>query len=217
VEASAQQFLRTINDLYREGGPFRADLRLRPDGGKGLLVRSYEALRNYEADGMELWERFALGQARLIQGSPEALPLVRACANALSLTSERLRELTKMKRRIETERILPQHVRRQVKLGAGGLNDIEWAVRLAEMRELDAAPENAGLEARIHNLGRLERLSAHEVDVFLRGRRHLLEVRTRLWLLGQEDDLIPENPDKLDRVGQSFGLADGNTFLRRHH
>ena len=98
----AQLLLAFISELQRLGTPIEIDLRLRPEGGKGLLVRTYEGLTAYDFEGMEMWERFALGHARQLQGNPEALRLVMHSAYGLPLTPERIKELTKMKRRIET-------------------------------------------------------------------------------------------------------------------
>jgi hypothetical protein len=59
-------------------------------------------------------------------------------------------------------------------------------------------------------------VNALEVDLLLTARRHLLELRTRLYLLGQNDDLVPENPDRLDRLAQTLGFSEGNEFLANH-
>ena len=133
AEKAAQETLSRLERTAREGAPFRTDLRLRPDGGKGLLVRTYEGMLAYAARDMELWERFALGQARLVSGSSKALETVLYASREKPIGGDDLEELKRMKRRIETERVRPAHVTRDVKLGRGGLNDIEWLVRLTEM------------------------------------------------------------------------------------
>jgi glutamate-ammonia-ligase adenylyltransferase len=218
AEAQAQQFLTFMGELKRLGAPIEIDLRLRPDGGKGLLVRSYEGLAAYDLEGMEMWERFALGHARLIRGDQEALKRVQKSAYGLPLTPERLKELAKMKRRIETERIKPQHIRRNVKLGEGGLADIEWLVHLNQMRYPTALHAESGTDIAeaIRQMGKAGLLNSIEVDVLLKSRRHLLELRTRLFLLGQPEDRVPENPERLDRLAKSMRYKDGNHFLSHH-
>ncbi|MCX7799987.1 MAG: hypothetical protein N2109_06540, partial [Fimbriimonadales bacterium] len=47
-------------------------------------------------------------------------------------------------------------------------------------------------------------------------RAYLLELRNRLYLLGADKDVVPENPDRLARLAEAFGDEDGNAFLRRH-
>jgi glutamate-ammonia-ligase adenylyltransferase len=167
---------------------------------------------------MEMWERFALGHARQLAGNPEALRLVLHSAYGLPLTPERLKELAKMKRRIETERVKPQHVRRNVKLGLGGLSDIEWLVHLHEMRYPTAthAGDSTEMPDRIRMLGRAGLMNALEVELLLQARSHLTDLRYRLYLMGQSDDLVPENPDRLDRLAHTLGFEDGNAFLAHH-
>lgn len=218
AEAQASQFLTLASEMSRLGAPLKIDLRLRPDGGRGLLVRSHDAFRHYDSEGMELWERFALGNARLIYGDPASAAIALESAYRLPLTPERAAELVRMKRRIETERVLPQHVRRNVKLGLGGLSDIEWLVHLHEMRYQLSLEVGRDLlmDARIRNLGRAGLMNALEVEALQEAHAYLLDVRQRLYLLGQSDDLVPENPDRLDRLAESLQFVDGNAFLAHH-
>ncbi len=218
AEMQAQLFLAFVGELKRLGAPFEVDLRLRPEGGKGLLVRTYEGLTAYDFEGMEMWERFALGHARQITGNPEAQRLVMHSAYGLPLTPERIKELSKMKRRIETERVKPQHVRRNVKLGYGGLSDLEWLVHLHEMRYPTTLTvgETTDMPARIKRLGRAGLINALEVELLLEAREHLLDLRNRLFLMGQGDDLVPENPERLDRLAHSLDFEQGNDFLAHH-
>ena len=218
AEGQAQKLLALLSQLKRIGVPIEFDLRLRPEGSKGLLVRTFDGLRAYDLDGMEMWERFALGHARQVYGNPASLAVVLHCAHGLPLTPERLTELTKMKRRIETERVSPQHVRRQIKLGIGGLSDIEWLVHLHEMRYPTAtkAGETTLMEARIQNLVNARLINAVEGNVLSDAHAFLVSLRIRIFLIGIEEDLLPENPDKLDRLAASCGFTEGNLLLARY-
>ncbi len=221
AEEAAQCLLRLTGRLHRQGVPLNLDLRLRPDGGKGLLVRTYAAIRAYEKEGMELWERFALGQSRLLRGVAEAQAVIDTAAYALPLTQERLTELLSMKQRIENERVKPQHRWRHVKLGFGGLGDIEWFIHLHEMRYPPAAvgglaKRSVSLKDRIARLQRIGFINATEGLELESGREHLLRLRHWLVLQGIADDVMPENPDKLDRLARAFGSPDGNALLMSH-
>jgi glutamate-ammonia-ligase adenylyltransferase len=167
---------------------------------------------------METWERFALGNGRLVYGSPEALDLVRHAAYATALTPSRLGELADMKERIENERLKPQYQNRDVKLGHGGLSDLEWTVHLLEMRDPQRveAGSQPVLARRIRNLGRYGVLNAFEVESLLSAQRHLLDLRNWILLLEFPRDVMPENPTRLNRLAQAFGLEDGNELLRVH-
>lgn len=123
-----------------------------------------------------------------------------------------------MKKRIQTERVMPQFRKRQVKLGFGSLGDIEWFVHLQEMRYPTAS--GVGGEAttpeRLRALFRSHLINAVELEELLEARTHLLAVRNRLGLLEYGDDLVPENPDKLDRLARAMGYEGGNAFLAFH-
>lgn len=218
MESQAQQFLAVLPHLHRHGAPIEADLRLRPEGGKGLLVRSYAAFSAYELEAMEMWERMALIQSRTVLGNPEAEALAQKAAYAMPLTPERLDELLAMKRRIEDERVKAQHRRRHVKLGWGGLSDLEWFVGLHEMRFPTAteAGRPRRMPDRLRALARAKLIHALEFEVLLRARSELLRTRERLYLLGFTPDIVPENPDKLDRLARACGFSEGNAFLQSH-
>lgn len=218
AESQARLLLGLVGALSRLGTPIALDLRLRPEGADGRLVRSYDGFAAYELESMEMWERFALGQSRLLAGDPECERLILKAAYAQPLTPERLRELLAVKKRIETERVAPQHARRHVKLGFGGMSDIDWFVHLHEMRYPTAtrAGEHLAMAERIRAMGRGGLINAVEVETLLFARRHLVRLRQWLDLQGIEHDVLPENPDKLDRLARAFGLEDGNALLREH-
>ncbi|MGV3615882.1 MAG: hypothetical protein ACO1SV_11155 [Fimbriimonas sp.] len=218
AEQQAQHFLAMLGQLKRLGIPLGVDLRLRPEGGKGLLVRTYQGFKAYDLDGMEMWERFALGHSRLVYGDPRAAEVVAKSAYGLPLTPERLKELMRMKRRVETERVQPQHIYRNVKLGSGGLNDIEWLIHLHEMRypESTKAGTTTDMGERIGLVARARLLNALEAETLVDARRFLLELRAWLSLQGHGGDLMPENPDRLDRLALVFGMENGNALLARH-
>lgn len=218
AENQVQDLMHMANRLKQLGVPFVLDLRLRPEGRKGLLVRTYEGFDLYELTSMEMWERFSLGQARLVWGSNRAEQVVLECAYGQPLTGAHLDELLRMKLRIETERVQVKHARRDVKLGIGGLSDIEWVVRLYEMRwppPMDGT-RPIEFEDRIRFLARNRQFNAVECDRLIGARQHHRRVRAKLAMLGFAPNLIPENPDKLDMLGRSFGFPDGNAFLAEH-
>lgn len=218
AENQASGLLAMLDRLRRFGAPFRVDAG-RPDSPKrARLVRGYDEFLRYELERMGMAERLGLGDARLILGDEEAQALARRVALAQPLTPERLRELIVAKRQIETEQVAPRHVRRDLKFGQGGLQEIVWFVHLMEMRYPTAtrAGVSTDLTARIATLGRARLINAVETEELLKARTHLLDLRARLALIGQRGDLLPENPDKLDVLARAIGEGDANGLLRRH-
>lgn len=170
AERRAEEMLTAAR---RDGGP-AIDLRLRPDGGKGALARTLRALRQYDEEGMETWERLALGSARFLKPWPEAEKALRQAADRYPPTAD----LKAMKLRIERERSGGE---RDLKLGPGGLDDLFWGVRLREMRLGPEAPRPIALA---------ERLPPYLRPVLAR----LVKARARAFLLGAERDILPEAP-----------------------
>lgn len=218
AEENAQMFLRFFEGLKRQGAPINVDLRLRPDGRAGMLVRTHAGLAKYELEGMEMWERFALGQASLLYGDIQSEEVILKAAYAQPLTPERLRELLAMKKRIETERVSPQHAMRNVKIGYGGISDIDWFVHLHEMRYPTAT--SAGtltlMDERLRALARAGLINALEYETLVQSHGYLQHLRHRLALLDFREDLVPENPDKLQRLAHVLDFDDGNSFLAYH-
>ena len=105
------------------GSLFRVDLRLRPEGRAGPLVRSLESMENYYAGFGEMWERLALIKARWICGDRElAYDFLRQLQPFIfpkSPTPDLLDEVAAIKLRIERDIVGYEHRERNVKLGAG--------------------------------------------------------------------------------------------------
>jgi glutamate-ammonia-ligase adenylyltransferase len=216
AELTAQSLLGIMNSLRRSGAPVSVDLRLRPDGSKGMLVRSYDAIRTYADTGMDTWERFAMAQARVFQGDDETKALVAEIAMSTPLTRQVLEELLAMKNRIETERVKPAEARSHLKLGPGGLSDIEWLVTLGcwSLRSIDPQLPMAD---RIQLLSNEGLLSTDEAATISLAYRYLVDLRFRSWLMGFDSDRLPESPEKLERLGSELGIAEPQDFAKLHN
>lgn len=121
------------------------DLDLRPEGKSGPMSKTVESHREYARRWGAAWERQAAVRARVIgEGAlaDRASELFEEIAYAAVSESE-LRDIRLLKARVENER-LPRGIEpaRHVKLGPGGLSDVEWTIQLIQMR---AGRDNAGL------------------------------------------------------------------------
>lgn len=213
--------LAFVAGLSRHGVEVRLDVGLESETARVRpstpMIWTYQGFGDYELEKMGLVERFNLGNARQVWGDSEAERIVRKGAYALPLTPERLRDLVALKKQAESA-ISARYRRRNVKQGFGGLTDIEWFIHLHEMRFPTAtrAGSTIELDERVASLAATRLINSVEREELLEARRHLREVRHRLSLLGFAEDVIPENPDKLARLGAVFGYADGNDFLAYH-
>ncbi len=218
AEGKVQSFLRLSEEAVRFGAPFSFDLRLRPEGKKGIVVRTLEGMKQYARSDLELWERFAIGQYHPVLMTEAANYLLYELGYGLPLTPPRLKELLEMKGRIERERVSDGSRWRDIKLGSGGLNDIEWMVHLTEMRYPLATKggESAAMLKRIENLGSAGLLHVGEVDELKEGYSYLVKMKIWLNLQLGSTSIRPENPDKLKMLASAMGYEDGNDLLEDH-
>lgn len=146
---AAHRFAQTTVEILRNilQGPLTlepkimVDLDLRPEGKDGPLVRSLESCEKYYRQWASTWEHQALLRARFAAGSKDLADALldgvvndlRYAANPLS--ESQLSEIRKLKARMEAER-LPRGVSRDrhLKLGRGGLSDVEWTVQLLQLQ-----------------------------------------------------------------------------------
>ena len=124
------------------------DFDLRPEGRQGPLVRSLDSYQRYYRDWSETWEHQALIRARFAAGNAAlAQDFLEGTADPLRYpqqppNEEELVQIRRLKARMEAER-LPRGVRRDrhLKLGRGGLSDVEWTVQLLQLRHAHDLPE----------------------------------------------------------------------------
>jgi len=117
-------------------GPlYEVDTRLRPEGAKGMLVVSLGAFERYQREGAWTWEHMALCRARPVFGSAAV------CERTTALIEDILRQprdsgtvvRDAVKMRAEIERHKPPQSTLDVKLGPGGLVDLEFAVHVLQL------------------------------------------------------------------------------------
>ena len=127
---------RAISSVAREPGLWEVDANLRPEGKSGPLVRTLASHETYYARWAESWEFQALLKARAIAGDAA---LGRAYEDAVapliwnSAGREGFVESVQAMRRRVTEHIPAAEEQRQIKLGRGGLRDVEFTVQLLQL------------------------------------------------------------------------------------
>jgi [glutamine synthetase] adenylyltransferase / [glutamine synthetase]-adenylyl-L-tyrosine phosphorylase len=174
------------------GNCFRVDMRLRPGGRNSPLVISLEAsLRFYETLG-QTWERAALLRARPVAGAIELgnrlISELRRFIYRSYLDFDTLRQLRAMKRQIEAESRSPDFLRRNIKLGSGGIRELEFIVQALTLiyggrdPRLRTAQTLAALD-RLGTCGYMRRQRTGELRaayLFLRNVEHKLQVASGL-------------------------------------
>ncbi len=206
------------------GALFRMDLRLRPEGAAGPVARSLQSLENYYAGFGETWERLALIKARFLAGSEElAYDFLREHQPFIypkNATPELLDEIAAIKLRIERDIVGYDALERNVKLGTGGIREIEFVVQalqllhgarhafLQETSTLKTLPALAELEL----LPRAEAVDLEKAYRFLRRVEHRLQIESE-----QQTHTVPDDPEALGRLASSLGFASAENFLATLH
>ncbi len=140
-------------------GPlYDVDTRLRPEGATGMLIVSLDAFEHYQHHNAWTWEHMALCRARPVFGSPGARQRASAIIGEILRMPRDPDKLVSdaIKMRAEMERHKPAKSRLDVKLGPGGLVDLEFAVHVLQLER------HVALDPRLDVA--LEELAAHVID-----------------------------------------------------
>jgi [glutamine synthetase] adenylyltransferase / [glutamine synthetase]-adenylyl-L-tyrosine phosphorylase len=210
--------LRRLLSLPSPDPELELDADLRPEGRQGVLVPSLAAFRRYYERRASVWESQALLRAEFAAGDPslgaEFLALADVYRYPADVPESAVRDIRRIKARIESERI-PRGAdpALHVKLGPGGLSDVEWTVQLLQLRYGHEVPG-------LRTTRTLEALAA-AVDAGLVAEADAAALRSA-WLLaarirnavtlvtGRPGDLLPTKQIELISVARLLGFAPGD-------
>ncbi|MGW1210210.1 bifunctional [glutamine synthetase] adenylyltransferase/[glutamine synthetase]-adenylyl-L-tyrosine phosphorylase [Streptomyces sp. NPDC002499] len=218
----ASHMMRICSETTVEGSIWPVDANLRPEGRNGPLVRTLSSHLAYYQRWAKTWEFQALLKARPVAGDLElGEEYVTALAPMVWQAAERenfVADVQKMRRRV-VENIPLGEVDRELKLGPGGLRDVEFAVQLLQLvhGRADASLRSGTTLDALHALaaggyvGRADAVQLDDAYRFLRSMEH----RIQLYRL-RRTHLVPEDDADLRRIGRSLGLrADPVAELTR--
>ncbi|URN00258.1 bifunctional [glutamine synthetase] adenylyltransferase/[glutamine synthetase]-adenylyl-L-tyrosine phosphorylase [Actinomadura madurae] len=138
--------LRRLLALPAPDPPLEIDPNLRPEGRQGPLVRTLASYAAYYARWSEPWEAQALLRADPLIGDEGLRDRFRALIDPVrwpedGIDDDAVRQIRRLKARMESER-LPRGVERRlhIKLGPGGLADVEWVAQLLQLRHAHDVP-----------------------------------------------------------------------------
>ena len=215
AEHVAARLVQEIGATTAEGQTFRIDARLRPEGNQGPLARSIGGFRRYYAQWGLTWERQALTKARFVAGDASLgarfAELATEFVYERPMTDDDVREIRRMKARIERERIPPgEDPQFHLKLGRGSLSDVEFTVQLLQLVHGGEQPDvrvpgtiDALERLRVHAL-----LEADDVDVLEEAYRFCERARNAHYLqTAQPSDALPTDRAELERLALLLGYV----------
>lgn len=201
--------------------PLDLDFDLRPEGRNGPVVRSFRAYEAYYDRWSLTWESQALLRARGVAGDRSLVVDFEALADRMrypaALEPAADREVKRIKARVEQER-LPRGVdpARHLKLGPGGLSDVEWIVQLLQLRHAATVPAlrttstlaalDASLAADL--LARADATALRDAWIFASRARSAVT----LWL-NRTTDLLPTDRTALEGVARILEYPPGSASV----
>ena len=220
-ELLARSLTKALAEQTREGAVFRVDLRLRAEGTVGQLARSVEAYERYYAQRGQVWERLALLKAWPIAGSvavgtafvqmaerfvfePDPKPLTKD--HALGV----IRDVRSVKNMIDEKIAGRGHQHRNVKLGTGGIREIEFLVQTIQVligRAVPGVLDRGTVGAlqrlcRYHFVGPDDQRRLTEAYWFLRNVEHKLQMMHDL-----QTHALPDSEEELRRCAIRMGYG----------
>jgi [glutamine synthetase] adenylyltransferase / [glutamine synthetase]-adenylyl-L-tyrosine phosphorylase len=215
----AEAFITEVSRMTPEGALYRIDLRLRPEGDAGPLSRSLAGYENYYAQWGQTWERMMLIKARGVAGdaalAAEFLELIQPFRYPRSINESVLSEVVAMKGRIETEVVKAGELERNVKLGRGGIREIEFVVQALQLLRAGRQPFLQGNQTlpALAKLVQYELVTAEESKMLAEAYCFLRDVEHRLQM---EDNLqthtIPTERRAQERLARLMGFATLGEF-----
>ncbi len=208
----ASNLMQVCSDHTAEGTIWPVDAALRPEGRSGPLVRTLASHRGYYERWAKTWEFQALLKARPVAGDSalgrEYMDIIEPMVWEAAERDGFVAEVQAMRRRV-IDHIPAHEADRQLKLGLGGLRDVEFAVQLLQLVHGRADPtlrEGATLSAlaaliRGGYIGRDDGDTMHHAYRFLRAVEHRLQL-----VQLRRTALIPEDEAGLRRLGRAMGF-----------
>jgi glutamate-ammonia-ligase adenylyltransferase len=226
----AQRVMRLLETPHAEGPGYELDTRLRPSGSQGLLVVSLEGFTRYQSERAEAWERQALVKARACAGDRDlgsrVITVARKAAYERGAPDpERLNHLRlRMQRELGHERLDRSPARYDLKVGRGGIVDVEFATQWLQMHHgHDPRVRSTETEVAISALETCGHLDASLAEALRDGWRFLRRLEQRVRVShGTSVNLLEEGAPGLVTLARRMGMRDGpraradQTLLERY-
>ena len=219
--ALARRLTTLIGGQGAAGQIFRVDLRLRPDGTQGQLALALLAYEAYYARFGQAWEKMALIKARPVAGDAdlgrEFTDLIQPFVYRRHLDAQGVEQLRSMKRQIDSQMADRSESRTNVKLGRGGIREIEFLIQLPQLLFGGRRPElqernSLQALAKLRDAGLLGAESAallRGAYCYLRRLEHLLQMEH-----GSQTHTLPRNEESRQRLARHFGHNDWEAFYQ---
>lgn len=206
---------KLISSVTEDGFVFRVDLNLRPEGKSGEIANSLQSAEAYYESWGQPWERAAMIKARPVAGDlslgEEFLSMIRPFVFRRYLDFTAIEEVKTMKEKIDLSLLRRNPDTIDVKLGAGGIREIEFFCQALQLIHAGKNPEvrerntlNAIGKLRLKGfMKKSEADTLRDAYVFLRNLEHRIQI-----VEGRQSQMIPPRPGELERLARMMGFRD---------
>ncbi len=215
-----QRLIKVLNERTDEGFVFRVDMRLRPFGSSGPMALNFDTLEDYYQSHGRDWERYALIRARAITGDAGSgeslLERLRPFVYRRYLDFGALESIRDMKSLI-TDEIERKGLHDNIKLGPGGIREIEFTGQAFQMVRGGRQPELR--DRRILNviriLGARGQLPEYAVNDLCGAYRFLRTTEHRLQQVAdRQEHTLPSEAAARATLAAGMGFEDWDAFAR---
>jgi len=211
----SQKITSALADVTSEGYVYRVDLRLRPEGKAGNIAYSLDGFKRYYHARGETWERLALLKAWPVAGDRglglKFLEMVRPFVYDRPFDLKALNEVRGIKRKIDQRMSVRQQSRRNVKLGFGGIREIELVVQALQVSLGGKFPEvceRNTLKA-LQALCRRQLISDEEYQALSQAYLFLRDVENKLQMVNDaQTHSIPAKAEEVRACARRLGYED---------
>lgn len=211
-----EALVKQVSHASPEGHLYRVDLRLRPEGRTGAIAASLRSCEIYYEAWGQTWERQALIKARPVAGDlalgETLLRLVAPFVYRQSLDYTALDEIRAMKERINLTVAQDRRARRNVKLGYGGIREIEFLVQGFQLLQGGKNPwvREANTLRALHRLAGQGLLADADYEALVRAYTFLRQLEHRLQIQhDRQTHTLPEEPRDLQTLARRMGYGAG--------
>ena len=206
-----QRLIRILDENTVDGFVFRVDMRLRPNGESGPLVLPFDAFENYYALSGRDWERYAMIKARPVAGNlalgQRLLDTLRPFIYRRYLDFNAIDSLREMKHLI-THQVQRQKAEENIKLGAGGIRDVEFIAQSLQLLWGGRYPElrTPSTQRALIELASLGFIPSEEAASLLNSYTFLRQLENRLQAIeDRQIQQLPEDTIKQARLAYAMG------------
>jgi glutamate-ammonia-ligase adenylyltransferase len=219
----SQKITGALNDFTSEGYVYRVDLRLRPEGQGSKIASSFEEYRRYYQSRLRTWERLALLKAWPVAGNRALGRAFLDMANEFvfgpPFDGKALEAVRGMKGQIDQKMLRRDQQERNVKLGTGGIREIELITQSLQVRFGARLPQVRGRNTlnALRALCDQSIITTDEYAVLTKAYLFLRDVENKLQMVNDaQTHSLPETHKELTTCARLLGYPAAEPFLRNY-